>query len=116
MATCSGCTAYNSMGWTDYGAWESVHVNYTKNTASEVIDQQMVHVALVSNTASVCYEGTLRFDDSTGYLDFYTNSPVLSSGDYTAFNDTWTQASGHDWWDELAHWDINEENDRCRTF
>jgi hypothetical protein len=116
LATCSGCGAYNVMYWTNYGAWESVGVQRTQNVASEVIDRQETHVALMNSTINQCYDGEYRFTDATGDLFNQTNSPQLSSGKYSGFNDRWTQASGHNWYDEGGHFAVNGANDRCRQF
>lgn len=115
-ASCIGCLAYNSMYWTNYGAYESVGVQRTQNVADEVIDRQETHVALMHSGDNLCYDGEYVFTDNTGDLFNQTSSRELSSGKYTAFNDRWTQASGHNWYDEGGHFFVNEANDRCRQF
>lgn len=116
MATCLGCTAFNTMYWTNYGGWESVGVKRTQNTADEIIDKQETHVALMNSPNNECYDGDFKFQDGTGDLFNQQNSPKLSSGKYTAFNDRWTQASGHNWFDDGGHFFVNAANDRCRQF
>lgn len=115
-ATCLGCDGHRRVVWTDYLLYEKVNADHTNNHADEIIDRQHVHAALVQNTANKnCYEGDIVWNDSwTG--DNREDSPILSSGYHTGWSDTWTHASGHDWWDDGSHWIVDEANDWCKSF
>lgn len=116
-ADCSGCSGHRHTSWTDWGFYEDVHADHTNNHADEVIYKQKVHAALIQNTRNDnCYEGDYAWRDSGGPWYYREDSPILDSGEHGGYNDTWTHASGHDWWDDGVHWYVKEENDWCKSF
>lgn len=115
-ATCSGCTGYNQMGWVDYGAFEDVRVYRNQNTAGETIDNQNHHVALISSAANVCYDGDYRYTKDSGTVLNQANTALIRSPYSRAFNDKWTQASGHNWYDDGGYFFINGSIDQCKQF
>lgn len=113
--SCEGCLGYNTMGWTDYGFWETVYVKRGQTVASEVLYKAHNHVALTSDQDDQCYQGSLRFQD--GHTRYnVTQTPFVSSDTNWGGNYRWTQSSGHDWWDDGWHWWLDEGNDVCVQF
>jgi hypothetical protein len=115
-ATCDNCLAHNVMGWIDSGIYEDVKVNHNNNHAYEAIERQNHHVALISSANNLCYEGSFRYTRDSGNIYNYYNSPVISSGYYRAYSDRWTQASGHNWYDDGTHFSVSGGADVCRQF
>lgn len=113
---CDGCLGHRRTSWRDFSIYEQVTAEHTHNHASEIIDEQSLHAALVQNTSnSNCYEGNQVWTDSwSGNLK--EDSAVLSSETHDGFNDVWTHATGHDWWEDGVHWFVDEQNDWCKNF
>lgn len=114
-ADCYQCRARNTMTWRDHHFWESVRVKESRNFASEIIDAQDLHAALISSSYNECYNGSQRWTDSEVRYG-QQNSPNLSSGNYTAVNDKWTLASGHHWRDQGRDYGVGKGNDICKQF
>jgi hypothetical protein len=63
VATCQGCYAWASIGKTN--SWPGGNVQAkTRNYASEIIDRQEAHLALIAGSA--CYSGDYKYNGGTG--------------------------------------------------
>lgn len=111
QSSCPGCLAYNSIFVRVYPTWERVGVNRTQSVASSSIPRIHAHVALLRGGS--CYGGDYRFTDGSTRTNA-SSTAYLSSGNYTGFWHTWTQASGHTWTaPDGSRWSLNAGNDRC---
>ncbi len=72
---------------------------------------------MISSAQNRCFDGALRFNDGTGDVFGIEDSRLIKTGkNWRAFNDRWTQASGHNSFEQGVHWFVNEKNDRCVQF
>ena len=122
-ARCENCSAHNGVTWTDRGDSESVRPRDIRSRADETIDTLKVHAALINanrkykcNTPEAYSESTLKWNDMS-QADFSSMTRWLARDQpVNGQNRTWTSTSGHDWWDDGAHWNINTTLDICRSF
>lgn len=113
---CVNCVAWNRMYWKNYGWWESVGIDWSRSWATEVITRQNHHVALLNGQAG-CYSGGYRYQNATPDEYGRQNSAYeFHTGKYTAYNDKWTQASGHNWHEDGVHWQVAGGADICKQF
>jgi hypothetical protein len=114
---CEGCSSDKILNWRDHWGWEEVWTSHVHNHAAETIDAQDLHYALISSSTNQCYDGSTRASGSWSTTsNTVVNSAVLSSGIYTAVNDRWTLAGGHNWYDDGDHWAVGAEGDMCKQF
>lgn len=112
-ATCQGCYAWASMGKTN--AWPGVNVTAkTRNYASEIIWKQEAHLALIAGSA--CYSGTYKYTGGTGNQYNREDGSLVNSGPRYGGHGTWTNANGHNWWDDGQHWAVNGGADICKNY
>jgi hypothetical protein len=119
-ADCESCAAFAGMGWKDSGNHEQVRAVSNYNEATEVIDKQNNHAALIMGSGKCftdsAYGGELKWSAFSGDLSGWAAGPNLESGYYSGSNKTWTVAGGHHWEDGGNQWDINAGPDTCRKF
>jgi len=113
-ATCSDCHAWSWAGWTGGGA---SFAGETRNYASEVIDTQEVHIVLVHGSSCWDPDGTYLGQQGTGNVYNVEDSALLYTGYQSAGSgNVWTNANGHNWWNDGQHWAVNGDADICKTF
>lgn len=117
-ATCSNCLGHAYIFYTDYSLYEWVGVDRVENTADEVIDEQNNHGTLIRNEDGSCsYGGEQVWSEfSPTVANTYSVRIDSDSNSYYGDNDGWVLATGHDWWDDGAHFYVSEGNDVCRAF
>lgn len=112
-ATCQGCYAWASIAKNN--SWPGVNVRAkTRNYASETIDKQEAHLALVAGTA--CYDGDYKYQGGTGNQYNREDGSIVDSGWKYGGHGWWTNANGHNWWDDGGHWAVNGSADICRQY
>lgn len=95
--------------------WPGVLVRaQTRNYASEIIDSQEAHLALIAGSG--CYDGDLKYYGSSGYQYNTQNGLLVNSGWKYGGHGWWTNANGHNWWDDGQHWAVNGAADICRQY
>ncbi len=112
-ADCQGCYAWASIN--EYSSWPGVKVRAkTRNYASEIIDRQEAHLALVAGSA--CYQGDYKYTGGTGYEYNREDGSLVDSGWKYGGHGWWTNANGHEWLDDGATWTVSGGADVCRQY
>jgi len=110
-ADCQGCYAWSSLGW-DSGIFNVKTRAKTRNYADEIIDRQEAHLALIEGDA--CYQGDYLWTGGTGDEYNIEDGSLVDSGWHWGGHSTYTNANGHNWYDDGGHWAVNGPADICR--